>query len=156
MGYDPSGPFVTSFIEMKLDQSMMFEWQKRTQESSNVPHYTEMLQFIDLRARTSEAVFRKSPKLAARAQKGQCANGPVAYKLRYFNNMQIKRDVTSVVLLQPSCTAYVWRAMEITTVFELRGKLELIVSTKFNTSEKSRIPDMYCLKRTWSIGGSAH
>ena len=26
-------------------------------------------------------------------------NGPVAYELRYFNNMQIKRDVTSVVLI---------------------------------------------------------
>ena len=25
-------------------------------------------------------------------------NGPVAYKLRYFNNMQIKCDVTSIVL----------------------------------------------------------
>ena len=25
-------------------------------------------------------------------------NGPVAYNLRYFNNMQIKCDVTSVVL----------------------------------------------------------
>ena len=29
--------------------------------------------------------------------KGQ-VHGPVAYQLRYFNNMQIKCDVTSVVL----------------------------------------------------------
>ena len=62
MGYDSSGPFVTSLIEMKLDQSTLFEWQKLTQENSDVPHYAEILEFIDLRARASETVFREYPK----------------------------------------------------------------------------------------------
>ena len=62
MGYDPSGPFVTSLIEMKLDRSTMFEWHKHTQEKTDVPHYTEILEFIDLRARASESVLREHPK----------------------------------------------------------------------------------------------
>ena len=62
MGYDPSGPFVTSLIEMKLDRTTMFEWQRHTQEVSKVPHYMDILEFIDLRARASEAVLREAPK----------------------------------------------------------------------------------------------
>ena len=49
-------------IKMKLDQSTMFEWQKHTQANSDVPHYTEILEFIDLRARAYETVFYECPK----------------------------------------------------------------------------------------------
>ena len=38
MYYDPSGSFITSLIETKLDRSTMFEWQRHTQEKSDVPH----------------------------------------------------------------------------------------------------------------------
>ena len=62
MGYDPSGPFITSLVEMKLDRTTMFEWQRHTQEISDVPHYAEILEFIDLRARASETVFREGLK----------------------------------------------------------------------------------------------
>ena len=62
MGYDPSGPFITSLIEPKLDRSTMFQWQRHTQENTDVPHYAEILEFIDLRARASETVFREVPK----------------------------------------------------------------------------------------------
>ena len=55
MEYDPSGPFVTSMLELKLDSATMFEWQKHTQTFTEVPHYQELLEFIDLRARASEA-----------------------------------------------------------------------------------------------------
>ena len=57
MGYDSSGPFITSLVEMKLDRTTMFEWQRHTQEISVVPHYAEILEYIDLRARASETVF---------------------------------------------------------------------------------------------------
>ena len=30
MDYDPSGPFINSVIELKLDQATMFEWQWQT------------------------------------------------------------------------------------------------------------------------------
>ena len=32
----------------------MFEWQKHSQETITVPHYNELLDFINLRAQTSE------------------------------------------------------------------------------------------------------
>ncbi len=54
MGCEPSGPFVTSLMELKLDQNTMFEWQKHSQSSSGVPHYRELLDFINLRAQASE------------------------------------------------------------------------------------------------------
>ena len=49
-------------IETRLDRSTMLEWQKHTQENPNVPHYAEILEFIDLRARASETVLRQGPK----------------------------------------------------------------------------------------------
>ena len=57
MGYDSSRPFVTSLIEIKLDRTTMFEWQRHTQEVSDVLHYTEIFEFIDLRAMASETIF---------------------------------------------------------------------------------------------------
>ena len=62
MKYEPSGAFVTALLEMKLDRSTMFEWQRHTQENSDVPHYLDILEFIDLRARASEVVLREGPK----------------------------------------------------------------------------------------------
>ena len=39
MGHELSGPFITSVLELKLDTNTMFEWQKHSQDSTNVPHY---------------------------------------------------------------------------------------------------------------------
>ena len=55
MDYDPSGPFITSLLELKLDQSTMFEWQRHSQDSRDVPHYQRLLEFLDLRAQASES-----------------------------------------------------------------------------------------------------
>ena len=54
MGYEPSGPFITSTLELKLDPNTMFEWQRASQSSPDVPHYKELLEFINLRAQASE------------------------------------------------------------------------------------------------------
>ena len=62
MGFDPSGPFAGSLIKMKLKQSTMFEWQKHTQENLDVPHYTVILEFINLPARASKMVLHECPK----------------------------------------------------------------------------------------------
>ena len=48
MDYEPSGPFITSILELKLDTTTMFEWQKHSQSSTEVPHYQHLLEFIDL------------------------------------------------------------------------------------------------------------
>ena len=55
MDCEPSGQFVTSLLELKLDENTMFEWQRSSQERSEVPHYSELLKFIDVRAQASEA-----------------------------------------------------------------------------------------------------
>lgn len=55
MDCEPSGQFVTSLLELKLDENTMFEWQRSSQERSEVPHYSELLKFIDMRAQASEA-----------------------------------------------------------------------------------------------------
>ena len=54
MEYDLSGPFITSILELKLDTTTLFEWQKHSQSKAQVPHYQELLTFIDLRAQASE------------------------------------------------------------------------------------------------------
>ena len=55
MECEPSGSFVTSMLELKLDVTTMFEWQKHSQEHSKVPHFTKLLEFLDLRAQASES-----------------------------------------------------------------------------------------------------
>ena len=54
MGEEPSGAFITSILELKLDQATMFEWQRASQDSTSVPHYQKLLEFLDLRAQASE------------------------------------------------------------------------------------------------------
>ena len=54
MKCEPSGPFITSVIELKLDTDTLFEWQKHSQAKTEVPHYDDLLEFIDLRAQASE------------------------------------------------------------------------------------------------------
>ena len=56
MEYDPSGSFMTLLMELKLDQSTVFEWQRRSQYTKEVPHYQELLDLLDLRAQASEAI----------------------------------------------------------------------------------------------------
>ena len=51
MDCEPSGPSVT---ELKLDTTTMFKWQKHSKDTTNVPHYQDLLEFINLRAQASE------------------------------------------------------------------------------------------------------
>ena len=65
MDYEPSGPFITSVLELKLDTNTMFEWQKHSQDSPEVPHYQKLLEFINLRAQASEVSVsdhKKTPR----------------------------------------------------------------------------------------------
>ena len=52
MGHEPTGQFITSMVELKLDTNTMFEWQQYSQDSS---HYQKLLDFINLRAQACEA-----------------------------------------------------------------------------------------------------
>ena len=44
MGHEPPGPFITSRLELKLDSNTMFEWQRHSQESTDVPHFSKLLE----------------------------------------------------------------------------------------------------------------
>ena len=55
LGCELPGQFITSMIELKLDVDTLFEWQKHSQSSTDVPPYEELLNFIDLRTQASEA-----------------------------------------------------------------------------------------------------
>ena len=57
MKYEPDPSFITSLVELKLDEGTLFEWHKHSQEIvSEVPHYKEILDFINLRAQASESL----------------------------------------------------------------------------------------------------
>ena len=74
-------PFITSMIELKLDQSTMFEWQKFTQKSTDVPHYDELLEFLNLRAQACETCTsdtKSTPRSDAHPNKKSQSNKPVA------------------------------------------------------------------------------
>ena len=55
MDCEPSGQFITFLLELKLDLTTMFEWQKYSQDSSGVPHFSALLEFINLRAQALES-----------------------------------------------------------------------------------------------------
>ena len=62
MDYEPSSAFITAVIELKLDTNTMFEWQRHSQSQATVPHFQELLEFIDCRAQASEtSVSLKKP-----------------------------------------------------------------------------------------------
>ena len=54
LGCELPGKFITSRIDLKFDVDTLFEWQKHSQMNSDVPHYQELLDFIDLQAQASE------------------------------------------------------------------------------------------------------
>ena len=62
LGSDPSGEFVTSLLELKLDRVTMCEWQKTTNDQKSVPHYSKLLEFLDLQARASETTAQQGNK----------------------------------------------------------------------------------------------
>ena len=59
MDHEPSASFITSMVELKLDPNTMFEWQKFSQKSTDVPHYNKLL---NLRAQASETCTSDTKK----------------------------------------------------------------------------------------------
>ena len=55
MGHEPSKTFLTSLMQLKLDQTTRFEWQRHHQSESDVSSYIDLLEFINLRA---QAILR--------------------------------------------------------------------------------------------------
>jgi hypothetical protein len=62
MDYEPSGPFITLVLEMKLDSGTTFEWHRHSHATTDVPHYRELLDFINMRAQASESSVSNSTR----------------------------------------------------------------------------------------------
>ena len=62
MKHEPSGAFITSLIQLKLDQNTMFEWQKHSQGEKDVPHYDKLVQFLEMRAIAAESCTRETTR----------------------------------------------------------------------------------------------
>ena len=52
--------FVSSVIELKLDQTSMFAWQDYSHDEWKTPPYTTLLEFSDRRARATENTVREN------------------------------------------------------------------------------------------------
>ena len=70
-------------IELKLDSQTMFEWQRHSQEHTDVPPYKDLLVFINLRAQASEG--SSDPVKKTQPYNKKCAN-PVASHATSLNN----------------------------------------------------------------------
>lgn len=81
MDYEPPGAFITSVLELKLDTNTMFEWQRHSQESAEVPHYSKLLEFLDLRAQASETSFSH--------QRGPIRSGPSPDKRIHYHTRPV-------------------------------------------------------------------
>ena len=60
----------------------MFEWQKHSQDSTDVPHYQKLLQFVNIRAQASEASISGHKRTACHeehtAKRTSVAGKPIA------------------------------------------------------------------------------
>ena len=68
MDHELLGPFVTSILELKRDTNTMFEWQKHSWTSVDVPHYKELLEFTNLRAQASETSTSDQSKKSSKGE----------------------------------------------------------------------------------------
>ena len=91
MGEEPSGSFITSMLELKLDQATMFEWQKASQESTSVPHYQKLLEFLNLRAQASETYSLTQERRSGR------------FEHKRINPRQIPAHIGSVSEVTTNC-----------------------------------------------------
>ena len=53
MSCAPLGLFITSVLELKLDDNTSFEWQKFSQDLPDFTHYDKLLSFLNLWAQAS-------------------------------------------------------------------------------------------------------
>ena len=95
MELEPSGEFVTSLLELKLDTSTMFEWQKYSQDTVTVPHYSKLLEFLNLRAQASETTLSDQGRKTPRDDLNQWSrNGPVSKRITSYSGNAVPKDKT--------------------------------------------------------------
>ena len=95
MSYEPPGAFITSMLELKLDTNTMFEWQRHSQDSTDVPHYSKLLEFLNLRAQASET--------SVPAQRNSARGGPPPDKRPYHHTKPIVTFAVNAMDPSPTC-----------------------------------------------------
>ena len=79
LGHEPSGAFITSMLELKLDVNTMFEWQRHSHSSADVPDYQELLEFVNLRAQALEAAVSDTSRKPVKSDHtGRKPSTPIA------------------------------------------------------------------------------
>lgn len=79
MVFKSSGPFITPLLELKLDSDTMFKWQWHSPESTDVPHFSKLLEFLNLQAQSLESSAPTSHKSSSWSQHwSQHAPKPIA------------------------------------------------------------------------------
>ncbi len=77
MKAEPEPSFITSLVELKLDPTTLFEWQKHSQSIvDEVPHYNDLLEFLNLRAQASEALSASNPSKKQTSTPGKRLSQP--------------------------------------------------------------------------------
>ena len=66
LGHEASGSFITSLLELKLDVNTIFKWQRHCQVSTLIPHYSDLLEFLNLRAQAFESSLSDSSKKSSK------------------------------------------------------------------------------------------
>ena len=90
--------FMTVLSESKLDSQTMIEWQKLAQAEKDVPSYTKFLEFLDLRATTTELT-----PYECNQRKSQPFNKkPKSYSPGNFNKSELIHATTA----QVKCLAF--------------------------------------------------
>ena len=56
MGHEKSKTFLTSLLQLKLDQITCFEWQKHNQGEVDVTSYTDLVEFVNLQVQATETL----------------------------------------------------------------------------------------------------
>ena len=117
MDKEPSAPFITSLVEMKFDPNTLFEWQKESQDSTDIPYYTKLLNFLNLSAQASEYATSES-------KRNQRANNFPSRKRLPSHSTSL---VTNVSETTPSC------------VLCKMGKHPLYACTRFKTPSHDKM-----------------
>ena len=84
LGHEAPGPFITSLHELKLDATTMFEWLHHSQTSLDVPHYDNLLKFINLRAQASKSSASDSNKKPTRQEVSLSRKQPFSKSVASF------------------------------------------------------------------------
>ena len=96
--------YLTAAIELKLHESIKLKWTEYNSENETTPQFTELLEFLDIKARHHESVAQTTRKVTTSACERKV--GPRgSYDARPENTVRawhVKGNVIRYILVQNS------------------------------------------------------